>query len=180
MSKFTDFVAKWNNKYCEVVGPTSPNQCFDLVVAWADALGIPRVNGRSVFPFTYAYQIYSNFGTLQAQYFTKIFNDPNAVPKEGDILVWSYYYNNTAGHTAIYHSGDVLRIRAFSQNDPTGKPCILRDYSYKHILGWLRPKNYNVTVPLTDAQIVKAHKDIVNTSISDTDYRNKSRTLLKV
>ena len=35
-------------------------------------------------------------------------------------------------------------------------------------------------LPLTNDQIVKAHKDIVNSSISDSEYRNKSRTLLRV
>ena len=179
MLTFKDFVAKWNNKYCEVVGPSSPNQCFDLVVAWADNLGVPRVNGRSIFPFTYAYQIYTNYGDLHKKYFERIFNDPNAIPKEGDILVWSYYYNYSAGHTAIYHSGDVLRLKAFSQNDPIGRPCILRDYSYSNVLGWLRPKVLPAPV-MTDAEIVKAHKDIVNSSISDSEYRNKSRTLLRV
>ena len=165
MTKFEEFFNQNNNKFLEVVDPTNKYQCFDLVVGWADKLSIPRV-----FKFLYAYQIYSSFGPTQAQHFTRIFNGPNDIPKEGDILVWSYYYNYSAGHTAVCQSADINRVRAFSQNDPVGKPCILRDYSYSNILGWLRPKVYlPAPLPLTWEQKGRKTIEIVNGLGSDSD-----------
>lgn len=157
---FSDFLTKWNNKFCEVVDPTSLNQCFDLVVAWTDALGIPRV-----FPFQYAYQIYSNFGPTQAQYFDRIFNGPDDVPKEGDIIVWSYYYNYGAGHTGVCKSADLYTLNVFEQNDPLGTNCHLRAYGYSNILGWLRPKVYNQppTYPHEDLA-----KKAIQTALNET------------
>ena len=165
MLNLTQFIAENNNKYVEWVDPSNKYQCFDLILKWSDNLGIPRV-----FPFLYAYQIYSSFGPTQAQHFTRIFNGPNDVPKEGDILVWSYYYNYSAGHTAVCQSADINRVRAFSQNDPVGKPCILRDYSYSNILGWLRPKVYlPAPLPLTWEQKGRKTIEIVNGLGSDSD-----------
>ena len=177
--KYIDFENTWRGKYLTVLNPGK--QCFDLVVKWARDLGVPNYPGHpSMFPYLYAYQIYTNFGSFQAMYFDRIYNSVTAIPKEGDILVWGSYYNGGPGHTAVCKSGVQANLQAFSQNDPTGSVCIVKTYNYNNILGWLRPKAYNTVPPLTDAQIVKAHKDIVNTGMSDTDYRNKSRTLLNV
>lgn len=142
---FKEFLNKYNGKPVEVSDPTNRNQCFDLVVAWTDSLGIPRI-----FPFLYAYQIYTAFGYEQSKYFDRIVNTPEAVPKEGDIVVWSgnynaYYKNGKkilgAGHTAIATGkGDIKTFEAFAQNDPTGTYSVLKTYNYSHVIGWLRPK----------------------------------------
>lgn len=176
----SDFITKYNNKYVEVVDASALNQCFDLVLQWCIEIGIPK----TIFPFGNAYQIYSNFGASQAVYFDRIFNGPSASPREGDIVVWDWYYNYAGGHTGVATGKGVTTgsysdwFEAFEQNDPTKSPSHLKTYSYSHVMGWLRPKNYNL--PLTDAQKLQKIKDIINTSISDTDFRNKTRSILGV
>ena len=178
MSKFTEFLSKNNNKFIEVVDPSNPFQCFDLVVAWTDYLGIPRV-----FPFTFAYQIYTSFGEAQAKYFDRIYNSADALVREGDIAVWSYSYNRGAGHTAIATGeGDLYNFKAFEQNDPeawwASRNSHVRNYKYDYVLGRLRPKNLNM--PVTDTQRIQQIKNIINTNISDSDFRNKTRSILGV
>lgn len=170
MTTLSDFITKYNNKYVEVVDPTNYAQCFDLVLQWCVELGIPK----TIFPFLNAYQIYTNFGPTQAQYFDRFVNGPYDVPKEGDILVWGNSYNYAGGHTGVYKSGDVYTLSAFEQNDPTKTPAHLKSYNYNYILGWLRPKNYT---GLTKEQQMLA---IINTQISDSDFRNKVRTIYGV
>ena len=120
----------------EVVDSTNLNQCFDLVVGWADNLGIPRS-----FQHLYAYQIYANATSLTRNYYELIPNTPLAVPKKGDIVVWGRNFNGGIGHTAVATGFANLRyLEVFSQNDPIMAPCILKTYTYDHILGWLRPK----------------------------------------
>jgi hypothetical protein len=171
---FTEFFNKWNGKKVEVTDPTNLYQCFDLVLQWCIEIGIPK----TIFPFNFAYQIYTNYSPTQAQYFDRYFNDPNGIPREGDIMVWSYYYNYAGGHTAICKSGSLYTFEAFSQNDPFASPSILKTYNYSNVLGWLRPKNYNL--PLTSDQLIATIKNKIITNISDTDYRLWERKLLGV
>lgn len=180
MITFNEFYNKWNGKYVEVVDPTSYAQCFDLILQWCVELGLPKY----VFPFQYAYQIYTSFGNEQMKYFDKIVNGVSNSPKEGDIVVWSNPYNQAGGHTAIAtgkgNSAGSLSdwFGAFSQNDPIRSPSVLRTYKYNYVLGWLHPKNY---VPSQTAdELIKIIKDKINTEVSDTAFRNWTRNLLKV
>ena len=156
-----EFLDKWNGKYLERVDNSNRNQCFDLVVAYAeDVHGLPR----SVFAgLLYAYQIFDNPTETSSKNYDFIKNTPYAVPKQGDIIVWSKSYNNIAGHTAVVHNADASTFTAFSQNDPTGSPCILKKYSYNHISGWLR----SVKQAQTGAELeacLKAHKEAVESA----------------
>ena len=175
LNDFQNYIkAKFPNGFVEVVDPTSPFQCFDLVVAWCDFLKIPRV-----FPFLYAYQIYTNYGEAQAKYFDRINNGPYDLVKEGDIVVWSNYYNNAGGHTAIATGkGDLYNFKAYEQNDPenwvASRNSHVRSYRYTgNVLGWLRPKLVTLT---KEQQMLQ----IINSTISDTDFRNKVRTIYGV
>lgn len=135
------FINQNNNKFIKVLPNNLPPQCFDLVVKWTDTLGIPHAPGNpSPFPVVNAYEIYTKFGDFQAKYFDRIFNSPDAVAQAGDIIVWSGQYNRGVGHTAVCKKADLYSLECFSQNDPTGKPSIVRTYNYTNILGWLRPK----------------------------------------
>lgn len=123
------FIDKYNGKYLEAYDPTNLNQCYDLVTQWARDIGLKP-------PMTmYAYQIYDNPPTG----WTKVENTPDAIPKAGDIIVWSKNFNGTAGHTAVAVSGNLNNFVAFSQNDPLGSPCVLKTYSYNYVRGWLTP-----------------------------------------
>ena len=134
-----DFVNKYKNKPLEWVDPNNKNQCMDLVVAWIEeGLGHSRLT-NGIF---YAYQLFTNPTLLLKENFEIIPNTPTGVPQAGDIMVWSAAYG-PAGHTAIVTQGDALAFKAFSQNDPTGSPCVERIYGYNKVLGWLRSKKNN-------------------------------------
>jgi len=162
--QFKQFLVNNINKYVEVSDPTNKYQCFDLVVAWTDFLKIPRS-----FPFLYAYQIYTNYGINQSKYFDRIYNSPDAVAQVGDIIVWSGQYNRGAGHTAICKKADVYTLECFSQNDPRGKPSILKSYNYTNILGWLRPKY--LTIQQREAAAIEILKSGDNSQ--DKEYKLK-------
>ena len=135
-NKFKQFLAQFNNKSVEVVDASNLYQCFDLAVAWLDFLGVARS-----FNHLYAYQIYTDATLLTKQNFDLIPNTPENVPLVGDIVVFSKAFNGTAGHVVIATGeGDTNIFKAFSQNDPTGSPSIVKTYNYKYVLGWLRYK----------------------------------------
>ena len=138
--KFNQMVAEHNGKKWEVVDATNPNQCFDLAVGFLDYLALPRS-----FQHLYAYQIYTSPTALTKLNFEIIPNGPIAVPKKGDIVVWSSAYG-PAGHVAVSNGvGNVWNFEVFSQNDPIGSVCLIRQYSYSKVLGWLRPKTTGPT-----------------------------------
>jgi len=179
MITLTEFINKWNGKYLTVLSPGK--QCFDLVVAQTNNLGVPHFpNNPSPFPYANAYQIYTDFGAFQSQYFTRIANPPVGGPLGGDIVVWSYPYNYAGGHTGVATGKGASTgassdwFECFEQNDPRNKPCQLRNYNFSNVLGWLRPKYYTT---LTKEQQMLA---IINTPISDPDFRNKVRAIYGV
>lgn len=151
--KFNQMLVDHLNRKWEVVDPTNPNQCFDLVVGWSDLLGLPRS-----FQHLFAYQIFTNPTELTRQHYELIPNTPLGVPKRGDIMVWSQNYG-PAGHTAVINTASLLSFEAFSQNDPVGSVCILKRYNYNSTLGWLRPK---LATKYTVKQLVPMLQEAVN------------------
>lgn len=188
MKQLDDFIEKWNGKPCRILPSTLADknkwgQCFDLVVAWTDLLEIPHYPGHpSPFPFQYAYQIYFNFGTWQAQYFTRITNGPFNSPQAGDIPVWKPGYNGGPGHTAVATGKNGFwNFEAFSQNDPLGSYCGKKWYNYNYlqnsgVYGWLHPK---ILDKITDTQFRNMINEKIETQITDTDFRNWVRELLR-
>jgi len=77
--------------------------------------------------------------------YEKIVNTVEAIPQEGDIVIWGATYG-PYGHVAICMKATQTRVTCFSQNDPIGSPCIEKTYTYKHILGWFRKKTMTQTV----------------------------------
>lgn len=154
----------WDNYY----GP----QCVDLVQYWVNNLGYSPFWGD-------AWQIYQQAG----KDYTQIANPPIGGPQEGDIVVWSYSYNYAGGHVAIATGKGQSTGKAtdwfevFSQNDPFNSACALKTYSFSNVVGWLRPKNYKVK--LTDSEKIVKINNKIETQISDTDFRNYVRELLK-
>ena len=181
MQTYDQFQAKWNNQPCEVVDPTNKDQCFDLVVQYCmDVVGLPITifNGLS-----YAKQIWTPSTTLAVQKFDFIENTPTAIPQQGDIGVWSGYYQSWwgggAGHTAVATGrGDLNTAEWFEQNDPTGTYSHLRWYNYNCILGWLRVKPTPVE-PLTSREKIMLSQ--VNSKLpDDSGFRNNFRTVYHV
>ena len=102
-----------------------------------EVLGLPDLR---VLAASFAKDVYLNFSTVYGhEKFDKFDNTPTGVPNKGDILFWGTGVG-PYGHVAIYVSGDVMNIKSFDQNYPTGSSCHLQDHNYKGVLGWLRLK----------------------------------------
>lgn len=137
MLSYNDFFTFLNGKLIDAEDPADLDQCFDLVIAWVDAIGIPR----STIEHLYAYQIFTEPTATTSQYFDIIPNTPSGVPLQGDIVVWSQTYNGTAGHTGVATgNGNTNTFDCFEQNDPLGSNCHVKTYNYNSVLGWLHPK----------------------------------------
>ena len=139
---FKEFVNKYKNKKVDFDGAYG-GQCVDLFNQYlVDCLGIP--NPIQMFPVASAYQIwdYANGNNK----FEKISNDPNAIPQEGDIIIWGKGVG-PHGHVAIFISGDVNKLVYFDQNWNNIQKCIEVNHNYDDIIGWLRPVKVEVTPP---------------------------------
>jgi hypothetical protein len=178
----SEFISKYTGKYLEVVDSTNKYQCFDLAVGYCnEVLGLPTTIFSGL---TYAYQIYTNPTTLAKNNFTFIANEADNKPNKGDIVVWSYYYNWTAGHVGVATGeGESTGtsndwFNCFEQNDPTGAVCQTKKYSFNNVLGWLRFKK---TTPNADTYVYAAKDAItsarnsVNTGsqVGDPDFKTK-------
>lgn len=130
---FQDFFNQYNGQ--SNVGNTTANrgQCVGLEAVWCDALGLPHIWGDACDLFVNA----------DEKFYEKILNTPDAIPQEGDIIVWPLKFNGTAGHTGIATKNCTLaNLECFEQNDPLGSNCHIKIYkgtSYTIVIGWLRP-----------------------------------------
>jgi len=168
MLNFQDFFNKYNGKFLDFDGFYGP-QCVDLVQYWSQNLGGPRFTGN-------AWQLYTQAGV----FYTQVPNPPIGGPKQGDIVVWAYSYNYAGGHTGIATGKGVSTgastdwFECFEQNDPTGKPCQLKNYNFNNVLGWLHQKTV-----MTDTQKLAQIKIWRNdTTIPDSDFRYKVGTII--
>lgn len=138
---YQDFIWKWNTRYCDQDGSFGA-QCVDLIRQYCK--DVKGVNGYTAIPPTgNAKDIFRNF--VSNQYFTKVNNTPNGIPKKGDIVffktsLWYPWLFGIAGHTGIVDSADLYNLIIFHQNYPTGMFCTFRKFSYKDCLGWLSPR----------------------------------------
>ena len=138
------FTKKYNGRFVEFNNDGNKNQCMDLMRQYVkEVYGIDPYKAIPAAPTAKA--CFNNFKSNQ--YFTKILNTPNGIPKQGDIIFWGTYPTVTglAGHVAIYDKGDVYTLISFDQNYPTGKPCLFVKHGsnkwlhgYRGVLGWLR------------------------------------------
>lgn len=134
------FVTKFNGKYVDW-DKHYGYQCTDLarqyindVLGFSPYVALPAGATAKV--------IFNNF--RGNQYLKKVINNPrdkNQVPPVGAIIFWGWRWpiTGSAGHVAIVTSAikGQNNITVFNQNYPTGKPCLLKNFSYSGILGWL-------------------------------------------
>ena len=133
---FGQFLAKYDNTFIEYYDSSNLNQCFDLVSQWFDYIGYKFLLPLGVLN---AYQVWKL--PKLTSYFDMIENTPSAIPKVGDVVVWSKSYNGGAGHIGIATGGgDTKFFDAFEQNDPLGSKSHVKSYPYTHVLGWLHDK----------------------------------------
>lgn len=142
------FINTHNGKKLEVFDAGSPDQCVDLILGYVrDVLGLGHLIPLGIGT---AYDLWTKTHKL-SPYVDKILNTIDAIPQAGDIIVWKTTYGS-AGHTAVCTGwAGQTQFEAFSQNDPLGTPCVIRRYSYNHVVGWLRPKS----LPTDNMEITK-------------------------
>jgi hypothetical protein len=171
MITLTEFINKYKGKWVDFDGYYGA-QCVDLVQYWSQNLGGHRFKGD-------AYSIFYQAGT----FYDQVPNPPIGNPKEGDIVVWAYTYNWAGGHTGVATGKGISTgassdwFECFEQNDPTGKPCQLKNYNFNNVLGWLHPKNYE-GILTCDQKVVQIKNWINDGSIPDSDFRYKVKNLL--
>jgi len=134
MITFTEFLDKWNGKFCEMGGSANAkNQCVDLANAYiVEVLGLPIVLGTNAVDFP---------KKCLAPNYEYILNTPTGVPQQGDIIVWKS--PDGLGHIGICSSATSSKFVSFDQNWPVGSVCKLVNHTYTGtytVIGWLRGK----------------------------------------
>ena len=169
-----DFVNKYNGKGINFDGYYG-NQCMDLWQQYnKEVVGAPAI------PAAVAKLVWLN-NAYPLGYYTKVANTPTNIPVAGDVVIW----DGTAGHIAVFQTGDVMKFTSFDQNYPsqgyydkygnfigTGV-CHLQTHNYNNVLGWLHP--HAPAAPLTPRE--DKIKTIVYGSDSDTIKVIKIREL---
>lgn len=142
-----DFIQKYDGKYVEKYDSTNLNQCVDLIVAYVqEVMQKPELIPMGV---GNASQLWTKDTTI-TPHTVKIANTPDAIPHEGDIVVWSSSYNGGAGHVGIATGwGGLSQFECFEQNDPLKSPAHKKKYSYSSVLGWLRPLDSQDMITIT-------------------------------
>lgn len=140
------FIDKYLGKQVDFDGAYG-GQCVDLFRQYnKEVLNIPQPKG-----VTGAADFWSNYDTDQnlKNNFDKLVNTPDFIPVAGDVMIWTRRYG-PYGHIAIVTQADINQFTCFSQNDPTGQPCILKIYKYVNVYGVLRPKVLNKSEPMPE------------------------------
>jgi hypothetical protein len=136
--RFREFI-KANTGKCVDFDGKYAGQCVDLARAYfRDVLGIPQPR-----PVVGAADFYLGFESdpILNEHFEKIPNTTTTIPQYGDVIIWDKNAGKGFGHVAMFIWGDVKEFTSFDQNWPTLSKCTLTDHDYKHVVGYLRPKN---------------------------------------
>ncbi len=142
---FKQFLDTYNGQ--SGVGNTNENkgQCVGLVAVYIDSLTLPHIWGDAK----------DLFANADEKFFDKVLNTLEAIPQQGDIIVWSSAFNGTVGHTGIATgTADLKTFEVFEQNDPLGSNSHLKTYpNYKFVIGWLKPKITNQQAELDKCRV---------------------------
>lgn len=128
-----EFVSKYAGRFVEYhsYDPRAKNQCVDLVNQWLDeGLGLEAIIGANAIDFP---------SKAVANGMEWIPNFPEGVPAPGDLIIYKGKY----GHIDIALDGCTQsKVVAFSQNYPTGSPCVVRTSNYlvPEVVGWIHPE----------------------------------------
>lgn len=159
MISFADFRTKYNGKGIDFDGYYG-DQCVDEINQYlVDVLGI--TNPIVILPGNTAFDIYQNYHGTQ---FTKIDNSPTNVPHEGDIIFFKPNIpgqTGSAGHVALFISGDVNSFRSLDQNYPTGTLVHEQNHTYDAVAGWLHPNTSPVSPGTTQGGLPPNYDEII-------------------
>lgn len=124
-----EFINKYNGKFVEVAGsPGAENQCVDLANAY-----LQEVLNHPIVEWTNARDFPSKLPD-----FEWIENTIDALPKEGDLIIWQH---NQWGHISICTNVvSQFNFKSFDQNYPTGSASHIQNHNYDSpkVAGWLR------------------------------------------
>lgn len=146
-------------------------QCVDLVKLYLyEVFGIPK---NKLVGLGNAEAYWNNFENLECfQNFEKIKNDPDFIPKQGDIMVWNKRRGNGAGHVAICEGiGTKSYFYSLDLNWNGHKYIEEVKHDYKNVYGVLRFKE-NEKKELKEG-------DLVYVSVLDTKARNERNSLVE-
>ena len=139
MTHYQNFKNKWLGKVIDYDGHYGA-QCFDLANQWIlEVAGVPPLitlikasdifrRPEGIMPSTVRYE--------------RIINTPEAVPEQGDIIVWdNAFWNGKYGHVAIVESATkdscvVLQQNGLNPNE--GVRIVNWNFHTHNALGWLR------------------------------------------
>lgn len=179
---YQEFFNKWNGKGINF-DLYYGNQCMDLYQQYNKEV----VGANISIPADPAYKVwYENKYPLN--YYIKVLNTPDAIPQKGDVIIWKPTLNGGFGHIAVCDTADLYKFTSFDQNFPsqgyydsngnfigTGV-AHLQNHNYDNVYGWLHPKNFQPTDPLT---IFKNQiRSILEGAGSDGDKLFKIRLLV--
>lgn len=128
---YQEFKNKWFGKRIDFDSAYGA-QCVDVYRQYCKEFGIPQS-----LPVAGAKDIWDSF---LPDYFDRILNTPEAVPQQGDIVIWGM---KPYGHVAIYDNGSVTKFQTIGQNWKEGDGSgvlTLENHDYSNVLGWLRMK----------------------------------------
>jgi hypothetical protein len=146
---FDDFINKHLGNKLDFDGWYG-GQCTDLYRFYVkEVLGFPQSPGVGG-----ATEIWD---TADPKYYDFIENTPNAIPKQGDIVIWDRRVGSGFGHVAIFLEGDVNSFVSLDQNFPTLNKVTKTKHDYKAVKGWLRPK-----VQITQEPMEKELKELLD------------------
>lgn len=202
MDKFNQFLAnvhagKYNINHrpdeVEVEDPSAFDQCFDLLLAYCDFLGIPRETVRH----QYAYQIWQNQTDLMKKYFDIFPNTATFLPQTGDVALFGKNGDRDGngliingipvGHVDLVGTGsNINNLISFSQNwdtlhyyhiDPQGNHIpycrTIVHTNYYGCVGFLRPK----TQLSPDDQFIVKADTIIHSATTSTDKKAQIKQL---
>lgn len=148
----TEFFLKYRGKYLDNDGVYGA-QCVDVIKQYfTEVLGVPAHTGNAI-----------DYWNNPPKGFTKIAKTLFNTPRNGDIIIFNTSLN-LFGHIGICNWYRTFDLNVFQQNDPIGSKCDYKTYTYKNVIGWLRPQkkvNFKCVVierSMSDGALIEAEK----------------------
>jgi hypothetical protein len=147
-----DFFNKWNGKFVDFDGFYG-SQCSDLAQQYnKEVYGGPFLTGAAAADLWETYPV---------DYYERVLNTIDAIPKVGDMMIWKKTASLPYGHVGILSEASQMTFKSLDQNWPIGAPCSFVDHSYNGVIGFLRPikppigTQYYLGIDLTNIESLK-------------------------
>lgn len=134
-----DFIAKYSGKTKGYPTDSSyPGECLSIVKLWMkEKYGFnPPPSGSNS-----AYGYWSNFPNPLGDYYEKVTNTPDVIPKIEWIPIWNTKAGGGYGHIEIVSDNEATKsyFNSFGQNW-NGKQAHFTKHNYTNVVGFLKPK----------------------------------------